>query len=341
MQTNLSNIIESENYWICGNILIFKPQFNNLANIQIQLDETFTEIIFSNYSNVKFVLGTNNTYQYKYHNFWSGSNFSQSIEHLLLGAKNLKKLIFGYKFDCFLNSSLDPLANLQLLKFGLEYNKPLGNSLVNLVNLVTLEFGAYFNKPLDNSLNNLINLKNLKFGVGFDQDISNSLDNLINLKNLGFGFHFNHSISIELDKLFNLEKLSLDFYFTQQTIIPPNVKYLELNCNNEFIMNNLSEPIKELSFGCLFNLPLDNLPNNIEKILFPIEVTRCYFNHELNCLPDSVEIIQLHKNYNKKISKFPKNLKKIICSVYYPYITDFANCKTNGLCLELYFLCKS
>ena len=62
------------------------------------------------------------------------------------------------------------------------------------------------------------------------------------------------------------------------------------------------------------------MPNSIKKISFNYMSN---YNKELNCLPEFVEYLELNKKYNKKIKKFPLNLKTIKCYEYYKYINDF------------------
>ena len=40
-------------------------------------------------------------------------------------------------------------------------------------------------------------------------------------------------------------------------------------------------------------------------------------------MPEFVEYLELGKNYDKKIKKFPLNLKTIKCNKNYKYIDDF------------------
>ena len=61
---------------------------------------------------------------------------------------------------------------------------------------------------------------------------------------------------------------------------------------------------------------------NKEKISFSF-YHGSKFDKELNCLPEYVEYIKLPINYNKKIKKFPLNLKTIECDERYEYIDDF------------------
>jgi hypothetical protein len=70
------------------------------------------------------------------------------------------------------------------------------------------------------------------------------------------------------------------------------------------------------------NLELNNLPTGIKKIRFHRD---CKYNGELNCLPKSINHIQLNKCYNKKITNIPKELIKIECAKNYQFINDFIN----------------
>ena len=61
------------------------------------------------------------------------------------------------------------------------------------------------------------------------------------------------------------------------------------------------------------------MPNSVKKISF----INCGYNKELNCLPEFVEYLELNNKYDKRIKKFPLNLKTIKCDKYYKYINDF------------------
>ena len=78
-----------------------------------------------------------------------------------------------------------------------------------------------------------------------------------------------------------------------------------------------------------FNLELNNLPNGIKKIVFCILT----YDHVLNCLPNSVEYLHLSRNYEHKLEKIPKNLKKIFCTKKYKYTEHLIN---NGIEIEFY-----
>ncbi len=78
-----------------------------------------------------------------------------------------------------------------------------------------------------------------------------------------------------------------------------NIKYLNIDCNNLYLIENLPDSLEELILNENFNLPLNNLPN-------------------------SIKFIQLPKYYNKQpLLNIPINLKTIKCSTSYRFIEHF------------------
>ena len=137
-----------------------------------------------------------------------------------------------------------------------------------------------------------------------------------NITHLTFGDHFNKQVIIPE----NVTHLTFGWNFNQQVNLP-NIKYLEIDCNNIDIIENLPNSVEEIEFDYYFDLELFNLPNSIKKISFIGYYNK--YNKELNCLPEFVEYLELCKYYYKKISKFPLNLKTIKCYNEYKYIDDF------------------
>ena len=58
------------NYWIYEDIFCFKPHFNEVINNYIEIIKDYKILIFSNYTDLKFVFGTNNLHHYKYNNYY-------------------------------------------------------------------------------------------------------------------------------------------------------------------------------------------------------------------------------------------------------------------------------
>ena len=101
-----------------------------------------------------------------------------------------------------------------------------------------------------------------------------------------------------LNHLTNLKKLSLGNIFNQKLEIPFNIQILNLNCNNQYIIDNLPNSIEEIELGIYFNLELCNLPSSIRII----KINNESYSQELNNLPKNIEKLILPKKYVKEIS---------------------------------------
>lgn len=143
-----------------------------------------------------------------------------------------------------------------------------------------------------------------------------------------------------------IKKLKLDFKFNCDILnkLPENLEYLEIHSNPREIkteLNNLPNKLKVLSMiEITYNLPLDNLPSSLEKLIYH---SFYEYNHNLdnlpsnlnfleiflspsknlNCinltplndvnvynnLPDNLEVLKLQKYGGLEINKYPKKLK--------------------------------
>lgn len=191
------------------------------------------------------------------------------------------KLANEFDFSKF-NQSIELTNNLIHLFFGYNFDYPL--NLKNATQLVHLTFGWRFNHPIELT-NELIYLC---FGDQFDQPII--LPN--KLTQLFFGCTFNKQIVIPE----TLTHLSLGTQFNQPIELA-NVKYLNIRCNSNHVIDYLPNSLKILMIGPDFNIQLDDLPNSIEKIF-------------------------IQKYYKKKILNIPKNTQ-IIRHNSFGYLNDF------------------
>ena len=137
----------------------------------------------------------------------------------------------------------------------------------------------------------------MTFGDDFNQPLANSLDKLINLRVLTFDFEFNQQITNSLEKLINLQQLTLGYEFKQKLEIPFNINVLNLDCNNQYLIENLPNSIEEIELGDYFDLKLDNLPSSMRII----RIKNAKYNWELNNLPKFLEKLVLPKVYDKEI----------------------------------------
>jgi hypothetical protein len=102
-----------------------------------------------------------------------------------------------------------------------------------------------------------------------------------------------------------------------------NIEYLNISCNNTYLIDNLLNSLEELILNNYFNLPLNNLPNSIKII----KIFNNNYNENLNNLPSSVEHIKLNVNYGKPMRNIPLNLKLIECHKNYKYLDLLEDCK--------------
>ena len=316
-------------YIVKNDTIIFSPEYGD-EPLNINLLSRYKKVIFSNYelnedlfdkyesNNLKNLIYIGSIFNNQIANLPNtltyltfGKYFNQQVNNL---PNTLTYLTFGFYF----NHQVDNLPNtLTYLTFSTYFNKPVDN----LPNTLThLTFGIYFNKPVDNLPNTLTHLT-------FDYYFNQPVDKLPNtLTYLTFCYIFNQPIN-NLPK--TLIHLTFGQKFDKRVDLPLNILYLKLDCNNQYLINNLHNGIEELEFGFNFNLELNNLPSSIKKISFDKYSS---YNKELNCLSNFIESITLPKFYDKKILKIPKELKKVICFRAYKFIKDFDN-----LIVETYF----
>jgi len=151
---------------------------------------------------------------------------------------------------------------------------------------------------------------------GYNMDFNNKLEYLINnlpenIINLRISNH-NTNQSVTINKLpSNLKLLQLYIKVINPLTkmnLPPNLETLMIYGDYDFDFDDLPENLKVLKLGAKINCKLDNLPNSLTTII--LENSRLK-DVNLNNLPDSVEHIGIFRNYNVKIEKLPKKLKKI------------------------------
>ncbi len=108
----------------------------------------------------------------------------------------------------------------------------------------------------------------------------------------------------KLDSIIDLSKLKkincTDNYFDTIIIEIPNVI-------DEFIFED--NPIKRILFPYSFNESIDNLPNTLEIIIFPLN---SIFNKPIDNLPTSLKILCMGNSFNQLVSNLPNNLLHLI-----------------------------
>lgn len=277
---DLIKYLPSNKYDIDERQIFFQDNFNENLEPYLDLISKCNQLIFCSIPKI-YRCTTNellylNHYHLNFTEYNDQSKFNYDINYL---PNSLEIIVLSDKFNSCIN--LDNLTKLKRLSFGYDYNKPV--KFDNLLNLIQLSFGFEFNYPLE--ISHLDNLNYLK------------LSELYNQK-----FNFPP----------NLLHLHLGFKFLSWIEIPHSVKSIKLNCNNNFIIDNLPNTIETLLLGPDFCLELNNLPNSIKRLKFGIT---SHNYQELNNFPESIEIIEFSNFLDSiQFEKIPKNLKKIKCN---------------------------
>jgi hypothetical protein len=112
-------------YWIIDEIIIFKPQFNEPLDNYSNIISKCIGLIFSNYSDPKITIETNNKYFVNYKDKYKKSLFNQPLSDSLQNLTQLEQLTFGNNFNQPLSDSLKNLTQLKELIFDYEFNQKL------------------------------------------------------------------------------------------------------------------------------------------------------------------------------------------------------------------------
>jgi hypothetical protein len=282
----------------------------------IKFISKFTSLYFSNYTEIKLAVETNNeriiTSDPNYIFTYVGSKFNKPIDGKLLEGldkihfgccfnqtvgnlpKSITELIFGQNFNHPVNNLPEKLFKLEL---GKKFSQPLDNLPVSL-RVLLFDESSEFDHPLDYLPNGLAILKiGHKYNLGLD----NLPNSLVALEIFG---NFSKSLNNLPD---SIEILRLNIKMNMKIAkLPKKLKniYFGLGFTNSFQINFSSlEDLETIRFNpyCQYNKPIKNLPNSVEKIYLPIKYSKLF-----NQKSSKLIWIELDKNY-----KFLDKIKKI------------------------------
>ena len=140
--------METKDYWIYKNKIIFKPNFND------KLDNYFN--IISNYDNYNIAIETNNKYCKDYKENYKLSKFNQQI----IIPANVTRLTFGSDF----NKQVIIPQSVTHLAFGKNFNQ----QITIPENVTQLTFGFDFNQQVTIPKN----VTHLTFYCDFNQQVT-------------------------------------------------------------------------------------------------------------------------------------------------------------------------
>ena len=87
--------METKDYWIYENKIIFKPNFNAKLDDFIDIITKCNELIFSDYNDYNITIKTNNKYYEEYGQNYKISKFNKSV----IIPQNVTHLTFGSWYD--------------------------------------------------------------------------------------------------------------------------------------------------------------------------------------------------------------------------------------------------
>lgn len=149
-------MINTVNYWIHNNSLIFKPHFNEPLENFYQVVTDYETLIFANYNELNVINCIDNVYDAEVVDYIKTSKFNYPITKL---HNNLKKLSLGFNY----NKCISLNDGIKIVIFGDSFNCP-----VKLVETIEeLYFGESFNQPIVFNYG----LKKLTLGYSFNQSI--------------------------------------------------------------------------------------------------------------------------------------------------------------------------
>ena len=148
--------METEDYWIFENKVIFKPNFNDKLDIYQGIISKYNELIFSNYDDFNIMIKTNNKYYEEYEQNYKSSKFNRQI----IIPENVTYLTFGENF----NQPVIIPQNVTHLTFSDDFNQ----QVIIPQNVTYLIFGGWFNQQV------IIpqNVTHLTFYCDFNQQVT-------------------------------------------------------------------------------------------------------------------------------------------------------------------------
>jgi len=189
----------------------------------------------------------------------------------------------------------------------------------------TIIFDEYFNDKLnDKILQKLKKVKKIIFNDCFNESIKKIPKNITCIH---FGFEFNNSVEYLPQ---NIEELQFGRNFDQPlNNLPKNLK--KLIFPSDTVLDNLPHNLIQLVLDENYDQPLDFLPTGLKSILFE---TYSIFSHPLNNLPNTLTLIEIPLKYQFEIDNLPDSLEEVRIGVkkyniFYRLECDITNKENN------------
>ena len=155
----------------------------------------------------------------------------------------------------------------------------------------------------------------------FGTTINKLIKNIYNKNALDIDINF-CTCAMDLYQIDNfpnfIKKICLRFKFNCEILknLPEDLEYLNIWDNPKEIkteLNNLPNKLKVLKMSYInYNLPIDNLPESLEKLVLSLKNK---YNHNLDNLPSSLNFLEINllddTNCICKLNNLPESLKEI------------------------------
>lgn len=153
---------------------------------------------------------------------------------------------------------------------------------------------------------------NNKF-VEFTQE---QLDKISNYKGIIIGI--DDKIITNIPKNIISVRFGWRFNLDPQPYLHSKIKYLKFKHKFNLPINNLPENLECLVLGNAFNHPVNNLPWTLKSLCFCNS-----FNQNIDMLPDGLEILYLPNCFNRPILNLPPGLKDLKLGSNFSHFVDF------------------
>lgn len=165
----------------------------------------------------------------------------------LILSKNIQHLTIGFYFSKPIITS-KKLRHLYMRSYYHEHNTTLGKLITNVV----------FSQAFNQNVNLSKNITHLEIG----RDFSKPLVLPKNMKNLVLSYGFNHHIILPKHMIFM--SLSQNYH---QYLIYDNLKEININCANGFIIDNVPNKMKSVYLGIHSHTMMCNVPNDLKILM--------------------------------------------------------------------------
>lgn len=181
--------------------------------------------------------------------------------------KGISQLIFLNNNCCYRSIFCSPIGkipdSIKKIEFGFYFNQSIEKMSLNINELI---FGECYDQPVTELLKDCNKLSVLTFGTTFNQSVNNLPDSI---KYLTLGWNFSQSVDKLPKNLIGLNIYNKNFSLDSTLLkLPTEFKELSFQVNTNITKNIPSQiELIQISIPYDYNIPIDNIPINVKKII--------------------------------------------------------------------------